>query len=123
MRRFFSEHPTLRGFLIIAAIAGIVVALSLQPTLAALFLLARIAFFLAIAFFIYLVWRERREDIALWPRRAYLAFYGAAVLAVAALGVYFWRGATGLDAAAFLVILGLAVFSMWRVWRDQHTYS
>jgi uncharacterized membrane protein YhhN len=123
VRRFLSDHPTLRGFLVIAAIAVVIVALWLQPTLTALFLLVRIAFFLAFAFFIYLVWRERRSDIALWPRRAYVAFYGAALLAVASLGVYFWRGASGPDAAAFLVILGLCGFSMWRVWRDQHTYG
>ena len=123
MKTFLSEHPTLRGFLIIAGIAAIVVVLSLQSTLAALFLLVRIAFFLAIAFFIYLVWRERRGEIGLWPRRAYVAFYGAAILAVASLAVYFWRGASGPDAAAFLVILGLCGFSMWRVWRDQHHYA
>jgi hypothetical protein len=123
VRGFLSEHPTLRGFLIIAAIAAIVVALSLQSTLTALFLLVQIAFFLAIAFFIYLVWREQRGNIALWPRRTYVAFYGAAILAVAALGVYFWRGASGLDAVAFLVILALSAFSMWRVWRDQHHYA
>jgi uncharacterized membrane protein YhhN len=122
VKKFLSDHPTLRGFAIIAAIAVVVVALSLEPTLAALFLLARIAFFLAIAFFIYLVWRERRGEIALWPRRAYIAFYGAALLAVASLGVYFWQRASGLDAAAFLVILALSAFSMWRVWRDQHTF-
>ena len=122
MKKFLSDHPTLRGFAIIAVIAVVVVALSLEPTLAALFLLARIAFFLAIAFFIYLVWRERRGEIALWPRRAFVAFYGAALLAVASLGVYFWQGASGLDAAAFLVILALSAFSMWRVWRDQHTF-
>jgi hypothetical protein len=123
MRRFLSDHPTLRGFLIIALIAVVVVVLSLQSTLAALFLLVRIAFFLAIAFFLYLVWRERREDIAVWPRRAYFAFYGAAVLAVATLAAYFVQGASGLDAVAFLVILGLCGFSMWRVWRDQHRYA
>jgi uncharacterized membrane protein YhhN len=123
VKGFLSEHPTLRGFLIVAAIAAIIVALSLQPTLTALFLLVRIAFFLAIAFFIYLVWRERRSYIEIWPRRAYVAFYGAAVLAVASLGVYFWRGASGMDAAAFLIILGLCGFSMWRVWRDQHDYA
>jgi len=123
VRRYLSDHPTLRGFLIIAAIAAIIVALSLQSTLVGLFLLARIAFFLAIAFFIYLVWRERREDIAVWPRRAYVAFYGAAILAVAALAVYFWRSASGLDAVAFLLILGFCGWAMWRVWRDQHTYT
>jgi hypothetical protein len=122
VRNYLSEHPTLRGFLIIALIAVVIVALSLQPTLAALFLLVQLAFFLAIAFFIFLVWRERRADIALWPRRASIAFYGAAILAVAALGVYFWRGASGLDAVAFLLILGFCGFSMWRVWRDQHHY-
>jgi len=121
--RWLSEHPTIRGFLIIAAIAAVIVALSLQPTLTALFLLVRIAFFLAIAFFVYLMWRERREDIAVWPRRAYVAFYGGAILAVVTFGVYVLRGASGLDAVAFLMILGICGFSMFRVWRDQHTYG
>jgi len=65
VRGFLSDHPTVRGFLIIGLIAAIIVVLSLQSTLAALFLIANIAFFIAIAFFIFLVWRERREDIAL----------------------------------------------------------
>ena len=123
MKRYFDDHPTLRGFAIIALIAVVVVALSLQPTLTALFLLARIAFFLALAFFIYLFWRERREDIAVWPRRAYAAFYGAAIVMVVAFGYYVLNGASGMDAAAFLIILGLCGFAMWRVWRDQHTYG
>ena len=123
MRGYLSDHPTLRGFLIIAAIAGVVVALSLEPTLAALGLLARIAFFLAIAFFVFLMWRERRGGIALWPLPALIGFYGGALVAIAALAVYFWRGASGLDAVAFLVILALGAFSMWRTWRDQHTFG
>jgi uncharacterized membrane protein YhhN len=123
VKRYFEDHPTIRGFAIIAVIAAVVVGLSLQPTLAALFILARIAFFLAIAFFIYLVWRERRSDIAVWPRRAYIAFYGAALVIVVSFGYYVLNGASGLDAAAFLVILGLCGFSMWRVWRDQHRYG
>ena len=123
MKRYFEEHPTIRGFAIIVVIALVIVALSLQATLVSLFLLARIAFFLAAAFFIYLVWRERRADIAVWPRRAYVAFYGAAVVAVVAFGYYVLNGASGMNAAAFLIILGLCGFSMWRVWRDQHTYG
>jgi uncharacterized membrane protein YhhN len=123
VRRYFSDHPTIRGFAIIAAIALVVVALSLQATLVSLFLLARIAFFLAIAFFIYLVWRERRSDIAVWPRRAYVAFYGAALVIIVAVGYYILNGASGPDGAAFLVILGVCGFAMWRVWRDQHHYG
>ena len=119
MRRFFADmNPTLRGFLAIALVAAIIVVLSLQTTLASLFLIARIAFFLAVAFFVYLVWRERRSDIALWPVRGQAVFYGAAALIVAALGVFFWRGASGPDALALLLVLALCGFSMFRVWRD-----
>ncbi len=124
MKRFFSDmNPTLRGFLIIAVIAAIIVALSLQPTLAALFLLARIAMLLAIAFFVYLVWRERRSNIALWPGRARAVFYGSAVLAVADFLAYQFTSTTGLDAAVFVAVLVCCGFAMFRVWRDQTTYS
>lgn len=124
MRRFFSRlNPTLRGFLILAAIAGVVVVLQLQNTLSALLVLARIAFLLAIAFFIFLMWRERRGEIAEWSLRARVVFYGAALLAVADLGVDWYGGAHGLQILAFIGVLGLCGFAMWRVWRDQHTYS
>ena len=119
MRRFFSDHPTLRGFLIIGAIALVIVALSLQPTLAALSLLASIGFMLAIAFFVYLQWRERRGEISLWPPRALFGFYGGAILIVLSLVLYFAEPPDGLDAVAFLFIIGLGGFSMFRVWRDQ----
>ena len=124
MRRLLADmNPTLRGFLIIAVIAVVIVALSLERTLAALYVLAGIAFFLAIAFFIYLVWRERRGDIALWSKRSRIVFYGAALLIVADLAVFFWRGVSGLDAFAFFVVLGLSAFSMYRIWRDEHSYG
>jgi cytochrome c oxidase assembly factor CtaG len=123
MRQFFSRmNPTLRGFLIIGAIAAIVVVLQLEATVVALLILARIAFILAIAFFIFLMWRERREEISMWPARARLAFYGAAAIAVADLGVNWYGGAHGFDVIAFVAILALCGVAMWRVWRDQHTY-
>jgi small-conductance mechanosensitive channel len=124
MKRFFADmNPTVRGFLIILAITGLIVVLSLYQTLAALYLVARIAFFIAIAVFIFLLWRERRSDISTWSRRAQAVFYGAAVLIVVDLGVFFWRGISGPDALAFFVVLGLSLFSMWRVWKDEHSYG
>jgi hypothetical protein len=124
MRRFFADmNPTLRGFLIIVAIVLVVILLNQQTTLVSLLILARIAFFIAIAFFIYLLWRERRSDISTWSGRARLAFYGGALLIVAALGLFFWDGVSGRNALAFFLILGLSAFSMYRVWRDQHTYG
>ena len=123
MRRFFADmNPTLRGFLIIAGIVLVVIVLNQQTALLSLVALTRIAFFLAIAFFIYLVWRERRGDISTWPGRAQFAFYGGAVVALVAIGAFIVYGASGQEALAFFVILGLCGFSMFRTWRDQHTY-
>jgi len=124
MRRFVADmNPTVRGFLIILAITGLIVALSLYQTLTALYLIARVAFFIAIAVFIFLVWRERRGEISSWSTRSQTVFYGAALLIVTDLGVFFWRGISGPDALAFFVVLGVSVFSMWRVWRDEHSYG
>jgi hypothetical protein len=124
MKRFFSEmNPFVRGLLVVALIAGIVVVLQLQLTLTALFLIASIIFPLAIAYFLYLLWRDRRDDVAVWPARSKFAFYGGAVLIVAALLVFFFRGASGFDALAFLLVLGFSGFAMFRAWRDQHTYG
>jgi small-conductance mechanosensitive channel len=121
---FFSRmNPTLRGFLIIALIAAVVVVLQLQATLVALLIIARILFVLAIAFFVYLMWRERRGEIGAWPLRARVVFYGAAVLAIADLGLNWYGGAHGLQVLAFIGVLVGCGFAMWRTWRDQHTWA
>jgi uncharacterized membrane protein len=124
MKRFFADmNPTLRGFLIIVAIVLVIVLLSLENTVISLLALARIAFAIAIAFFIYLLWRERRSDIETWPGYSRFAFYGGAVLIVAALGLFFFTKVSGRSALAFFLILGLSAFAMFRVWRDQHRYG
>jgi hypothetical protein len=124
MRRFFADmNPFARGLLIVGAIALVVVVLQLYTTLTALFLIARIAFFLAIAFFVFLMWRERRSEIGMWSTRAQIAFYGAALLAVVDLGAYFTVGASGPDALAFLLVLIICGFAMFRVWRDEARYA
>ena len=121
---YFSRmNPTLRGFLIIALVALAIVLLRLEVTLVALLIVARIAFLLAIAFFIYLMWRERREEIGQWSVRARMVFYGAALLAVADLGANWYGGAHGVQILAFIAVLVLSGFAMYRTWRDQHTYS
>jgi len=124
MRRYLSQmNPTLRGFLVIALIVLVVMVLNLYVALASLFVIARIAFLLAIAFFVYLLWRERRQEISVWPGRARFAFYGGALLIVAALAVYFTRGASGPDASALILVIAISGFAMWRTWRDQRTYG
>ena len=125
MRDAFSRiNPTLRGFLVIGLIALVVVVLQLETTLSVISALLSIAFILAITFFVYLVWRERRADIATWSDRARFTFYGAALLIVADLLAWqFVHLNKSLDAFAFIVVLLLCGFAMWRVWREQTTYS
>src|SRR4029453_3936806 len=115
-------NPTVRGLLIVAAISAVIVVLKLQATLTALFLIARIAFLLAIAFFVYLVWRERRQEISMWSGRARAVFYGAAVLIVADIPPVSFLDETGPDAVVFVVVLAVSAFAMWRTWKDQNTY-
>ena len=121
---FFSRmNPTLRGFLIILLIALAIFLLQLQATLFAVYLLASVALLLGMVFFGYLVWREHRGEIATWPNRARVVFYGSALLIVADLVVAWLYGASGSELAAFLAVIVLCGFAMVRVWRDQHTYG
>ena len=122
--RFWSNlNPTVRGFLIIGLIALTVVVLNLYNVLASLEILASIAFLLAIAFFFFLMWRERREEIAAWPGHSRLALYGAAGLIAFDLLVFGFWGASGLGAVAFVLVLGVCGYAVYRVWRNQHTYG
>ena len=113
---------TVRGLLIIAAVAAVIVVLQLWATLAVIVILARIAFFLAIAYFVFLMWREQREGISMWPQRAQWVFYGSAVVAVADVGAYWYGGAHGMEVIAFVAILVLCGLAMFRTWREQHHY-
>jgi small-conductance mechanosensitive channel len=128
MRRFFSDmNPTLRGFLVIALIALVVVVFQLYQTLAVVSGLLRIVFFLAIAYFVYLWWRNHRSDIEAWSQRSRAVFYAAAILIVLDLATYFSPFRTGplrgLAAMSFVLVLAICAFSMWRVWREEHRYG
>jgi hypothetical protein len=124
VKRFFTDmNATLRGFLVIGLIALVVVVLSLQSVLATVGGLLRIAFFLAIAFFLFLLWREKRGDIETWSDRSRYVFYAAVVLAVIDIGALIGLGASGPDALAFFLVLAGCVYAAFRVWRTEHTYS
>jgi len=122
MRRFFSNHPLLRGLAIIALISLGVVVFSLESTLATVGGVLRIAFYLAVAFFLFLVWRERRSDIDTWSERSRRVFYSAIVVAVVDVGMLIGLSPSGPDAAIFVVVLIACAYAVWRVWRDEHRY-
>ena len=123
MGKFLSDRPTLRGFLIIGAIALVVVVLNQYTALLAIAMILRIAFFLAVAFFVYLMWRERRGEIESWSTRERVVFYGSALLIVIAIGLYFWRGLPGYEQLGFIGVIAGSGYAMFRIWRGRDSYS
>ena len=124
IKRFFSEmNPTVRGFLVIALVAVVVVILSLEEVLATVGGLLSIAFFLAVAFFLFLLWRERRGDIESWGDRSRKVFYAAIILAVVDIGAFIGLRPNGRDALAFFLVLIGCAYAAVRVWRDEHRYG
>jgi preprotein translocase subunit SecE len=120
-----SINPTVRGFLIIIAVAAGITALQLQVALDAVLIILRVLFLIAIGFVLYTLWRNNRTEIEVWPRRAQLVFYGAAVLAVVDVAAAFVTDFpnSGLEALVFFLVLAACAFAMIRVWRDQHSYG
>jgi hypothetical protein len=123
MRRFFSEHTAIRGFLIIGLIALVVVVLSLQPVLATV--------------------GGTPEDRVL-PRDRLLPLPHVARAAERHRGLerpeperllcgdpprcrrhrrLIGLGASGPDALAFFLVLAACAYAVFRIWRDEHTYS
>ena len=124
MRRLWDRIPPLaRGLGIVALIALVVVVLSLEPVVATVGGILRIAFFLAIALFLFLVWRERRGDLEAWDDWNRTLFYAAVVLAVVAIGLMIGYGLpASRDAFALVLVLGACVYVIVRVWRMEHRY-
>jgi hypothetical protein len=124
VRRLWNRTPALaRAFGIVAAIALVVVVLSLEPVVATVGGLLQIAFFLAIAFFLFLLWRERRGDLEAWSDWNRKLFYAAIVLAVVDVGLAIGFGfPAGVGAFAFIVVLAVCAYVVVRVWRLEHRY-
>jgi hypothetical protein len=121
VKRFFA-NPTVRGLAIVALISFGVVALSLESAVATVGGILRIAFYLAVAFFLFLVWRERRGDLEAWAERSRRVFYAAVAIAVVDVGMLIGLSPSGPEAVVFVVVLLACAYAIWRVWRDEHRY-
>lgn len=122
MRRLLANR-LVRGLAIMAAISVVVVLFSLEPVLATTGGLLRIGFFLAVAFFLFLVWRERRGDLEAWSEHNRHVFYGAVALAVVDVGAAIGLRPSGLDALSFFLVLGGCAVALVRIWRAEHRLS
>lgn len=130
MRSFREDHPTLSAFAIILVIAGIVMAFRLSSGLAVIWAAVSILFVIVMGWWLYSRWREHRDEISYWPAPARWAFYGAFLVLIVNIGVYYGSALAshglkinGLTGVAWLLVFPLCGYTIWRVWRDQHTYS
>ena len=123
MRRFFSEHTAIRGFLIIGLIALVVVVLSLESVLATVGGLMVPLLKMPAATILVLMWRDRRSDIECGNDRSRNVFYAAIVLAVVDIGAFIGLSPSGPDALAFFLVLGGCAYAVVRIWREEHRYS
>jgi small-conductance mechanosensitive channel len=129
-RRLPVLGPTLRAFAIILAIVAVIVIFQLYATLMVIGMLAQIAFFLAIAYFVFLLWRNKHEEIGLWSKRSRFAFYGAFWIVIANLGVYYGSRIpnlytfhlNGITAVAWILVFPLCAYAAWRVWHYENTF-
>jgi predicted MFS family arabinose efflux permease len=122
VRNLWDRVPALaRGVLIVGAIAVVVVVLSLEPVIATVGGILQIAFYLAVAVFLFLLWRDRRGDLEAWSDWNRKLFYAAIVLAVVAIGLVIGYGLPeSRDAFALVAVLGACVYVVVRVWRAEH---
>ena len=116
--------PFWRNLGILALISLVILVLNLETSLVTAAFLLRIAFFLAIAFVAYMLWRDfGRREIELWPRRQQWVFYGAVALLVVDLGWFFLGSLSGRDALAFFLVAAACVYAGFRTWREQNRYG
>jgi len=120
--RSIFESRFVRGLLLVALVSLAIVLLSLEESIATAGALLRIAFFLAIAFFLFLLWRERRSDIEAWSDLSRRTFYAALALAVLAVAALIGLSPRGADVIAFVCVLACCVWAIVRVWRREHRY-
>jgi hypothetical protein len=109
---------------IIAFVAVAIVLLDQEQSLTTAATLIRFAFYLAIAFVAYLLWRDfGRREIELWPGRQQVVFYSAVGLFLVDLGWYFATPLSGPDLLAFFLVAAACIYAAVRTWREQHRYS
>jgi hypothetical protein len=116
--------PFVRNLGILAVVSLVILVLNLQTSLITAAILLRVAFFIAIAFVAYMLWRDfGRREIELWPRRAQWVFYGAVGLLVIDLGWFFLTSLSGPDALVFFGVAAACVYAAIRTWRDARRYA
>ena len=112
-----------RGLALIALVSAVIVVFSLEESLVTARALVSVGFFLAIAFFLFLLWRERRSELETWAAISRVAFFAAVALAVVDVAAFVVLDPGGPEAVAFLLVLAACAFAIVRVWRRERSLA
>ena len=115
----FLANPTVRGLALVATVSALIVALSLEGTLAIVGGILWLAFLIAIVVFVVRLTRRRRDAVDHWSRRGRVVMAGAVVLVVADVVMAVILSPTRADAIAFFAVLAVSVIVALRTWRDE----
>jgi TRAP-type C4-dicarboxylate transport system permease large subunit len=118
MMRFVS-NPTVRGLALVAVVSAVIVALSLESSLAVIGGILWLVFLIAIVVFVVRLARRRSDAAYHWSERGRFVLVAAIALALADVVAAVLLSPTRTDAIAFFVVLAICVFVGLRTWRDE----
>ncbi len=118
MKRFLT-NPTVRGLALVALVSAIIVALSLESSLAVVGGILWLVFLVAIVVFVVRLVRRRSDAADHWSRRGRFVIVAAATLALADVVAAVLLTPTRGDAIAFFAVLAICVLVALQTWRDE----
>jgi len=114
---------SVRNVAIIAALAGLLVAVPGAGTAARLFVwLAGVGFLAALAWFAYVMYRENRYTLDGLGDRMRGILYGSVALAAVTVTATPRMWNTGPGTLLWFVLVGASVYGLFAVWRSSRTY-
>jgi hypothetical protein len=118
MTRFLA-NPLVRGLALVAAVSAVIVALSLESSLAVIGGILWIVFLIAIVVFVVRLARRRSDAAYHWSQRGRFVLVAAIALAVVDVVAAAVLSPTRGDVIAFFAVLAICVFVALRTWRDE----
>ena len=112
-------NPTVRGLALVALVSAIIVALSLEASLAVVGGILWLVFLVAIVVFVVRLVRRRSDAVDHWSTRGRFVIVAAAALALADVVAAVLLSPTRGDTIAFFAVLAICVLVALRTWHDE----
>ncbi len=112
-------NPTVRGLAVVALVSAVIVALSLEASLAVIGGILWLVFLVAVVVAVVRLVRRRRDVADHWSARGRFVMGAALALALADVIAAVVLSPTRADAIAFFAVLAICVLVALRTWREE----